>query len=88
MYILNAGMKQVSAIEDIAPGERVGSARFMGPRAYLVTFKQVDPLFVIDMNPLSPKILGKLKIPRVQQLLASLRDHYLIGLGSEVENNR
>ena len=43
VYILNAGMKQVSAIEDIAPGERIYSARFMGPRAYLVTFKQVDP---------------------------------------------
>ena len=85
-YILNAGMKQVSAIEDIAPGERIYSARFMGPRAYLVTFKQVDPLFVIDMNPLSPKILGKLKIPGFSNYLHPYGDHYLIGLGSEVEN--
>jgi len=86
VYILNAGMKQVSAIEDIAPGERIYSARFMGPRAYLVTFKQVDPLFVIDMNPLSPKILGKLKIPGFSNYLHPYGDHYLIGLGSEVEN--
>jgi inhibitor of cysteine peptidase len=85
VYILNAGMKQVSAIEDIAPGEKIYSARFMGPRAYLVTFKQVDPLFVIDMNPADPKILGKLKIPGFSNYLHPYGDHYLIGLGSEVE---
>ena len=87
VYILNASMRQVSAIQDIAPGERIYSARFMGPRAYLVTFKQVDPLFVIDMNPSAPKILGKLKIPGFSNYLHPYGDHYLIGLGSEVEDS-
>ena len=86
VYILNGSMRQISAIEDIAPGEKIYSARFMGPRAYLVTFKQVDPLFVIDMNPSAPKILGKLKIPGFSNYLHPYGDHYLIGLGSEVED--
>jgi uncharacterized secreted protein with C-terminal beta-propeller domain len=85
VYILNADMKQSGAIQDIAPGERIYSARFMGPRAYLVTFKQVDPLFVIDMNPADPKILGKLKIPGFSNYLHPYGEHFLIGLGSEVE---
>lgn len=85
IYILNANMRQTGAIQDIAPGERIYSARFMGPRAYLVTFRQIDPLFVIDMNPTEPKILGKLKIPGFSNYLHPYGDHYLIGLGSEVE---
>lgn len=85
VYILNNNMKQSGAIQDIAPGEKIYSARFMGPRAYLVTFKQIDPLFVIDMNPTAPKILGKLKIPGFSNYLHPYGDHYLIGLGSEVE---
>ncbi|NLN49568.1 MAG: hypothetical protein GX154_10905, partial [Clostridiales bacterium] len=48
LYILDKDMKITGSIEDIAPGERIYSVRFMGDRAYMVTFKTVDPLFVID----------------------------------------
>lgn len=85
IYILDNSMQTVNSINGIAPGERIYSARFMGGRAYLVTFKQIDPLFVIDLDPSNPKILGKLKIPGFSNYLHPYGDHYLIGLGSEVE---
>ncbi|MBI4896256.1 MAG: beta-propeller domain-containing protein, partial [Candidatus Aenigmarchaeota archaeon] len=62
VYVLDAGLVHVGALEDIAPGESIYAARFLGSRLYLVTFKRIDPLFVIDLaDPANPKILGKLK---------------------------
>src|SRR3989338_2484460 len=64
VYILNEEMDTIGKLEDLAPGEKIYSARFMGKKAYMVTFKKVDPLFVIDVSePTNPKVLGKLKIP-------------------------
>lgn len=84
VYILDANLKLFNAVKNIAPGERIYSARFMGNRAYLVTFKQLDPFFVIDMNPEYPKILGKLKIPGFSNYLHPYGENTVIGLGSEV----
>jgi uncharacterized secreted protein with C-terminal beta-propeller domain len=50
VYILDPEMKVVGRLEDLAPGEQIYSARFMGDRLYMVTFKKVDPLFVIDLS--------------------------------------
>jgi uncharacterized secreted protein with C-terminal beta-propeller domain len=84
IYILNEGLEMVGAVEDLAPGERIYSARFMGKRAYLVTFQKVDPLFVIDLsNPKQPKILGKLKIPGYSDYLHPYDENHIIGLGKE-----
>ncbi|MCX6656001.1 MAG: beta-propeller domain-containing protein, partial [Candidatus Bathyarchaeota archaeon] len=64
VYILDADLKIIGKLEDLAPGEQIYSTRFMSDRLYLVTFKKVDPLFVIDLkDPTAPKVLGKLKIP-------------------------
>lgn len=64
VYILDPDMKMTGRLEGLAPGESIYSARFMGDRAYLVTFKKVDPLFVLDLSdPASPRVLGALKIP-------------------------
>lgn len=58
------------------------SARFMGDRCYLVTFKKVDPLFVIGLkDPANPKVLGKLKIPGYSDYLHPYNENYLIGIG-------
>ncbi|MCK4405298.1 MAG: beta-propeller domain-containing protein, partial [Hadesarchaea archaeon] len=63
VYVLDEDLNIAGRLEGIAPGERIYSARFMGDRAYLVTFKKVDPLFVIDLrDPRDPKVLGELKI--------------------------
>jgi len=80
--ILDSNLKQVGAVEDIAPGERIQSARFLGGKGYIVTFRQTDPLFVIDLeNPRAPKILGELKIPGFSAYLHPWDATHLIGIG-------
>ncbi len=84
VYVLDSGLVQVGEIEDIAPGESIYSARFMGDRGYLVTFKKIDPFFVIDLSdPENPEILGKLKIPGYSDYLHPYDDDHIIGIGKE-----
>lgn len=89
LYILNRDTMEVSGkVTGIAPGEHIKSVRFMGKRAYMVTFKTVDPLFVIDVeDPVNPKILGKLKIPGYSEYLHPYDDTHLIGFGREVDES-
>ncbi len=66
----------------IAPGERMQSARFVGSRGYLVTFRQVDPFYVYDMTASGgPKALGELKIPGFSTYLHPLGDRHMMGVG-------
>lgn len=84
VYILDEDLNIAGKLEGLAPGERIYSARFMGGRAYLVTFKQVDPLFVLDLsNPRDPKVLGKLKIPGYSDYLHPYDETHIIGVGRE-----
>ena len=86
LYILDKDMDTVGKVENIAPGESIKSVRFMGKRAYMVTFKQIDPLFVIDVSdPKNPEILGKLKIPGYSDYLHPYDETHLIGFGKEVD---
>ncbi|MCR4399817.1 MAG: beta-propeller domain-containing protein [Syntrophomonadaceae bacterium] len=84
VFVLNARMETIGRLEGLAPGERIYSARFMGNRAYLVTFRQVDPLFVLDVSePTAPRMLGQLKIPGYSDYLHPYDDTHLIGIGKE-----
>src|SRR5947208_16018380 len=66
LYVLVSGLHIVGKLEGLSPGEQFYAARFMGDRAYLVTFQRVDPLFVIVLqDPDHPKVLGQLNIPAV-----------------------
>ena len=86
LYILDKNLKQVGAVNDLAKGERIYSARFMGDKAYLVTFKETDPLFVIDTkNPTAPKVLGELKIPGFSNYLHPIDENHLLGIGYDTE---
>ncbi|WP_052488086.1 beta-propeller domain-containing protein [Gordoniibacillus kamchatkensis] len=84
LYTLDESMQTIGRLEKLAPGERIYSARFMGSRAYLVTFRQVDPLFAIDVSdPRSPAVLGALKIPGYSDYLHPYDATHLIGFGKE-----
>ncbi|OXM84154.1 beta-propeller domain-containing protein [Paenibacillus rigui] len=84
MYVLDESLKTIGNIEDIAPGEQIYSVRYAGDRAYMVTFRTVDPLFVIDLKqPQEPKILGKLKIPGYSNYLHPYDENHLIGFGKD-----
>ncbi len=85
LYVLDNNLEQLGQIEDIAPTERIYSVRFMGDRAYMVTFRQIDPFYVIDLkNPEEPVILGYLKIPGYSDYLHPYDENHIIGFGKEV----
>ena len=87
--VFNNNMKEVGKLKGIAPTERIYSARFMGDKLYLVTFKETDPFFVIDLkNPKKPEILGYLKIPGFSDYLHPYDKDHIIGFGQSTEENQ
>jgi uncharacterized secreted protein with C-terminal beta-propeller domain len=84
VYVLDLDLNIVGTLKDIAPNEQMYSARFIGDRAYLVTFRRVDPFFVIDLsNPKNPELLGELVIPGWSDYLHPYDENHIIGLGRE-----
>lgn len=74
--------ERVGLIDAIAPGEQIYAARFMGDQGFVVTFRQVDPLFTMDLSdPTDPKIMGELKIPGYSTYLHPMKPGYLLGIG-------
>ena len=81
LFIFDNKMNVLGKLEHLAPGERIYSARFMGDRVYLVTYKTVDPFFVIDLSdPAQPKVLGELKLPGVSEFLYPIDPNHIIGI--------
>jgi uncharacterized secreted protein with C-terminal beta-propeller domain len=84
IYILDKNLKLISKTKDLAPGERIYSVRFMGDKVYVVTFRQVDPFYVIDLKePNNPKVLGYLKIPGYSNYLHPYDENHIIGIGMD-----
>jgi len=68
----------------LAPTETIFAARFMGARGFLVTYRQVDPLFTLDLSdPSNPRVLGELKIPGFSTYLHPVNEHTLLGIGED-----
>ena len=88
LYILDEKLQQLSAIEDLAQGETIRSARFFGTTGYFVTFRQTDPLFSVDLSdPENPKVLGELKISGFSSYLHFYGENLLLGIGYEADEN-
>jgi inhibitor of cysteine peptidase len=86
IYVLDVNLAVVGKLENLAQGESIYAARFMGDKCYLVTFKQTDPFFVIDLsNPEAPTVAGQLKIPGYSSYLHPYDANHVIGLGMENE---
>ena len=88
VYILDEDLNPLGSIENLAPGERIFSTRFMGDYGYVVTFRQIDPLFVLDLsNPIKPRVTGELKVPGFSSYLHPITDKVLLGIGRDVDEN-
>lgn len=82
IYVLDMSLEIVGSLEGLAPGESIYATRFLGDKCYLVTFRQIDPFFVIDMsNPENPFVEGELKIPGYSTYLHPYDDTHVIGIG-------
>lgn len=80
----NKAMNKVGEILNIKPGERLFAVRFMGSRGFLVTARQVDPLFTLDLSvPSAPKIVGELKIPGFSTYLHFMDSENLLAVGRD-----
>lgn len=84
VFVFDDLLRPTGQVSGLADGERIFAVRFLGDRAYLVTYRQVDPLFVLDVSdPSAPRVLGYLKVPGVSDYLHPYGDHFLIGLGRD-----
>lgn len=89
VYVMDKDLGITGKLEEIAPDERIYSTRFISNRLYMVTFKRIDPLFVIDLSdPKNPKILGELKIPGFSDYLHPYDENHIIGIGKETGDNQ
>ena len=88
LYVLNDRLEVIGKVEGLAKGEKIYSVRFMGNRAYMVTFVETDPLFVIDLStPEEPTVLGELKIPGYSKYLHPYDENHIIGFGENTKTN-
>ncbi len=86
LFIMNMNLTIVGSLEGLAENETIYSARFMGNRSYIVTFRNIDPLFVIDLtDPTAPTVLGSLKVTGYSGYLHPYDENYIIGIGKETE---
>ncbi len=82
VYVLDKSLHITGKLEGLSPGEQIYSARFMGDKAYLVTFKRTDPLFVIGLqDPAKLTVLGQLNVTGVSDYLQPYDGTHLIGIG-------
>ena len=88
LTILDDNLKEIGKIENMAQDEKIYAVRFIGKIGYIVTFKQTDPLFVIDLSdPTNPIIKGELKIPGYSSYLHPYDDTHIIGIGYNTKEN-
>ena len=83
LYVLNMNLTEVGKLENMAQGENIYAARFIGDTCYLVTFHQTDPFFFDLSNPQAPRVAGELKIPGYSSYLYPYDANHVIGVGSE-----
>lgn len=88
LTVFDETLKQVSTIDDLASGETIRSARFLGDTGYFVTFRQTDPLFRVDLSdPASPKITSELKVSGFSSYLHFYGEDLLLGIGYEADES-
>ena len=89
LFVLDGAMNVVGSMEDLARGESIYSARFMGDVGYFVTYRQVDPLFTVDLSaPANPTLLSELKVPGFSNYLHPFGDVAAFGLRPDADEQK
>ena len=84
MYVLDENLEEVGSVVDMGINERVYSARFIDDKAYIVTFRRIDPFHVVDLSdPENPELKGELKLPGFSSYLHQLDEDRILGIGEE-----
>jgi len=85
LYVLdNETLDRESRVTGMGHDQRVYSVRYVGDTAYVVTFRQVDPFYVIDFeSPTEPELLSELELPGFSSYLHPINDNYVLGIGEE-----
>ncbi len=85
LFVLDSNLNITGSVTNLAAGEQIYAARFLGNRAFLVTYQQIDPLFAIDLtDPTQPVVVGQLTLPGYSQFLLPYDENHLIGIGKDV----
>jgi uncharacterized secreted protein with C-terminal beta-propeller domain len=88
VYVLDESLHETGHVGGLGKGERIYAVRFVGPTGYVVTFRQTDPLYVLDLrDPGSPRITGELKINGYSSYLYPAGNGRLIGVGQSADDN-
>jgi uncharacterized secreted protein with C-terminal beta-propeller domain len=84
VYIMDSNLRNIGTVKDLGKTERIYSVRFLADRGYVVTFRQTDPFYVLDLsNPSNPQVKGELKIPGYSSYLHPLSENLFAGIGKE-----
>jgi len=84
--VFNGSLKLLDQINDLAPNESIRAVRFINEKGYVVTFENIDPLFVLDLsNPSAIKVVGELKVPGFSTYLHPVSDNVLFGIAEDLE---
>ncbi len=85
IYVLDSSnLEVVGSLEGLEKDEEIYAVRFLGDKVLLVTYRRIDPFFVIDVsNPEEPKVLGRLKIPGYSTYLHPINETWILGIGWE-----
>jgi len=84
IYVLDEQLALLGSVQDLGLDERIYSARFVDDLGYLVTFKQTDPFFVVDLSdPKKPELKGELQIPGYSAYLHPIDKNWVLGIGKE-----
>ena len=84
VYVLNEELEEVGSVKDLGITEQIYAVRFIGDKGYVVTYREIDPFYIIDLsNPEEPELKGELKIPGYSSYLHPITEDLILGIGRE-----
>ncbi|WP_254765982.1 beta-propeller domain-containing protein [Salinilacihabitans rarus] len=84
VYVLDSNLEVTGEVQGLGEDERIYSVRFEGDEGHVVTFREIDPFYTLDLSdPTDPRVEGELKLPGVSEYLHPLEEDLILGIGQE-----